>query len=553
MNPSYFQNPQLIPLPVLIEDARNGNMLIPRFQRGFVWKSKDVTELLDSISKGIPIGSLLVWRTTQFLATFPKVGGVEVPLPTEGNSPKQYLLDGQQRVSSLVAAFSPPREKGGATKENSQLEPGSIVYDLEAEVFMTRTAFTRKKSQQTPEPLPLHLLFSSGDYLEFLRKNYKKASQRKLTERADKLVQRFRESSIPVVPIITDDLSLALDAFNRVNRSGVRLNDVDMVHALSYTADFNLTARIKTQLEALDGIGWGTLDPKFFLATWRALNELEPTRPEPKATVDLLRKVPQSIEATTEALRTLAAWLWEHCSVPVPALVPYSYQIPLLAVFLKEHEQMSNVEQGRCSKWFWKASLTGILRNARDSDYAAAKASLEDFVKHGQHSDPSDYIPRNSKVSLTQGDFNFQKARVKVLILQMIQKARTGMDPSELAEFTLHMQQNADGRTCLAPIFKRRTTGNQSSSGARFLALSISEQKGFEPTQLLVFPKMRQEQMLITETCIGLLTKGKLEEFIDARSANLRVFEANFIRTQDLIPIEPGASSEEEEEEDEDE
>lgn len=49
-----------------IED---GNIKIPQFQRQFVWNKEKATKLLDSIVKGYPIGSFILWETKSRLRT----------------------------------------------------------------------------------------------------------------------------------------------------------------------------------------------------------------------------------------------------------------------------------------------------------------------------------------------------------------------------------------------------------------------------------------------------------------------------------------------------
>ena len=47
----------------LVERIAAGKIRVPRFQRTFVWKQADLLRLLDSILRGFPIGSILVWDT----------------------------------------------------------------------------------------------------------------------------------------------------------------------------------------------------------------------------------------------------------------------------------------------------------------------------------------------------------------------------------------------------------------------------------------------------------------------------------------------------------
>jgi uncharacterized protein with ParB-like and HNH nuclease domain len=49
----------------LIADLREGRLCIPEFQRGYVWRPNKAADLLDSLYRGLPVGSLLVWETSE--------------------------------------------------------------------------------------------------------------------------------------------------------------------------------------------------------------------------------------------------------------------------------------------------------------------------------------------------------------------------------------------------------------------------------------------------------------------------------------------------------
>src|SRR6266852_3774059 len=78
-----------------IDDATLGILNVPEFQRKYVWRSSKVVDLVDSLWRGYPIGTLLLWES-----------GYESPrtaLGTQG--PKLWIVDGQQRVTSLALLF----------------------------------------------------------------------------------------------------------------------------------------------------------------------------------------------------------------------------------------------------------------------------------------------------------------------------------------------------------------------------------------------------------------------------------------------------------------
>ncbi|MFD1904641.1 DUF262 domain-containing protein [Paenibacillus rhizoplanae] len=82
----------------------SGEIRIPAFQRGYVWSSEQVSYLLDSIYKGFPIGTILLWRTRERLKVERDLGNYTLPDPRK-DYPIDYVLDGQQRLTSLFSVF----------------------------------------------------------------------------------------------------------------------------------------------------------------------------------------------------------------------------------------------------------------------------------------------------------------------------------------------------------------------------------------------------------------------------------------------------------------
>src|SRR5690348_9708353 len=86
----------------LLRDVDKGLLKIPQFQREVVWELPDSVRLLDSIYRGFPIGGLVIWQTKEKLSDVRSIGLLPLPEPPEAHLPS-YLLDGQQRVTSIYA------------------------------------------------------------------------------------------------------------------------------------------------------------------------------------------------------------------------------------------------------------------------------------------------------------------------------------------------------------------------------------------------------------------------------------------------------------------
>ena len=88
----------------LLLEIRKGMIKIPKFQRQFVWKTEETAKLLDSILRGFPIGTFILWKSKTRLASVKDLGGIKLP-DTPAGEAVQYVLDGQQRLASLFVSI----------------------------------------------------------------------------------------------------------------------------------------------------------------------------------------------------------------------------------------------------------------------------------------------------------------------------------------------------------------------------------------------------------------------------------------------------------------
>jgi hypothetical protein len=134
------------PLPEKITDLSadvlDGTIRLPKFQRDFVWTRQQVLDLLDSIARGYPIGSFLLWKSTVNLASETSIAGLAVETPDDGEE-TAYLLDGCQRLSTICGALH--------WEPNGDPESfWNLVYDLEEERFLHRDDLADPSASQVP-------------------------------------------------------------------------------------------------------------------------------------------------------------------------------------------------------------------------------------------------------------------------------------------------------------------------------------------------------------------------------------------------------------------
>ena len=115
-----------------------------------MWKRKEVLRLLDSIYKGYPIGSILLWNTSEKLASERSI--TDLNISTEDvYYPTNYILDGQQRLSSLCGALY----WQGSNRESIW----NVAFDLDREEFIYPGEDVKI------EYFPLNKLLNTSDFI----------------------------------------------------------------------------------------------------------------------------------------------------------------------------------------------------------------------------------------------------------------------------------------------------------------------------------------------------------------------------------------------------
>jgi hypothetical protein len=114
---------QYISIRKLVDKVADGELTLPEMQRRYVWTSIKVRDLLDSLYRGYPSGTILVWETDD-PGNFRKLqvdGAKSSPFSTS-----LLLLDGQQRITSLSAIIN-----GQPILVRNKRRPIEILFNLE--------------------------------------------------------------------------------------------------------------------------------------------------------------------------------------------------------------------------------------------------------------------------------------------------------------------------------------------------------------------------------------------------------------------------------------
>ncbi|MFI1836072.1 DUF262 domain-containing protein [Streptomyces olivaceoviridis] len=228
-----------------IEDLLQGKVVIPSIQRDFVWMRPDVRDLFDSLYRGYPVGALLLWKTN---LTVPFKTAAVVQADKSAHQPL-YLLDGQQRLTSLAWVYRPESKADGRFID--------LRFDVRTEEFVNPSAI------QSKDPLLFRvstLLQENVQYHEVLKAagiDYSAPQFGAWMQRLQK-VHDIRKQEIAVITYESDDYEEVAELFARLNKGGRRLSKGDLVYSA-------IASRWSDGLDTMDAFHQELQDSNFAL------------------------------------------------------------------------------------------------------------------------------------------------------------------------------------------------------------------------------------------------------------------------------------------------
>jgi hypothetical protein len=335
-----------------IEKLLDGTVRIPGFQRPFVWEPSRAALLMDSLYKGYPIGSLLLWRTKSRLKTERELGVFELPPPDE-DYPVDYVLDGQQRLTSIFSTFQTTLEPD--TSDADVWLP--LYYDFSAQEDAQDSQFVAlNDSDFDPE---VH--FPLSVFLDPVA--FSKAASSLSEDRHEEIVnvqQKFLEAMIPVQTFESEDRASVAIVFERVNRMGIELDIFQLLTAWTWSDEFDLQAKFTELGEEFADFGFEEVgsDPGLMLRCAAAVLKREPT---PAALVELNgAEVRDAFELIADSIRLAIDFVRTNFHVQHVGLLPYSSMlIPLTAYFsVRPSDPLTDTERAVLSRWFWRSCFS---------------------------------------------------------------------------------------------------------------------------------------------------------------------------------------------------
>lgn len=210
---NYSVNQHLI--ETLISWIKTGEIAIPEIQRPFVWKAAKVRDLIDSLYKGYPVGYIITWRN-------PNVK-LKNGVTSDG---KRILIDGQQRVTALMAAVLKQRVLTKNYKEKKIV----ISFHPIEEKFEVRSAAIKKDKTWIHDISDI----VSGDKGTLAAFNeYKKLNPEVDETQLEEAIENLKnivKRQIGIIELGSDlEIDTVTEIFIRINSKGVPLSNADFV------------------------------------------------------------------------------------------------------------------------------------------------------------------------------------------------------------------------------------------------------------------------------------------------------------------------------------
>lgn len=377
----------------LLSLVHEGDLALPDFQRDFVWDPSETEELLESISRSFPAGSLLFmpWRDDVFSPR--AIQGA----PELNGAPNRLILDGQQRLSSLYQACYGE----GEYRYFIALGPLMADEDVEEAIFYRHRnrcgKYSTVEQQADLLVMPLGALFGSGGGFHAWSERIAKHRPEK-DEELDQLRATLRETyeahiepiedyRFPVVILApSTSLEAVCSIFETLNRTGIRLSVFDLLAARFFAKKLDL--RLKWEQSVADT----PIIEQFEIDRYYLLQSIALRAKGSVKRGDVLQLSVEDVETHWDSVvggyRAALEMLRDECGVRARKWLPYGYLLVPLAALWRDVIEVAGPASGanrdRLKTWFWCSGISASYDRAANTQAARDYSELKRWIAGGE-------------------------------------------------------------------------------------------------------------------------------------------------------------------------
>lgn len=413
----------------LFLEIDSGQIKLPMFQREFVWDKEQSAKLIDSIIKGYPIGTFILWKTKDTLRSVKDIGNHKLPDTPKGDY-AQYILDGQQRITSLYAI----RKGIRITKDKKEIDYKDIYVNLDYDPLTDEQIVT---SQQEGDKIyvSVHDLLTS-DALDFIEDIGKEKAKKFQEYKTNLTTYDFATITIKDYPI-----EIACDVFARINTGGKPLTLFEIMVAMTYdeARGFDLSLKYEELIYGSDEVSKSLVRAKF--ETIPAATVLQAVAAIAVGSIrakDILKigreKFITNWDPMVSSMFSAVDFIRTTLHVPVSQLLPYSsLLVPLTYFFFKNGNKRPTESQSKLLKqFFYWVGLNSRYSGATETKIAEDLKKMVKILKESKPKYSSDELTISAE-DIVYTSFSAGNSYIKtILCLFASQKPRNLDDDSDV-------------------------------------------------------------------------------------------------------------------------
>lgn len=344
----------------IVKQAVSKNVDIPEFQREFVWDPEQVKRLAESLYRDYPIGSFLLWDSSEY----------HEAKTAQGAQASLWIVDGQQRTTALCLLLGQkPYGWADAESWNEALERYDVMVNLLPDEGDDQLEFALPNPIRRKDPRWISvrkvLSVEKDEDLTSLAEQIEKDISRDSSEQAREFfgkvlarlyrLWKIRERDIPIIKI-THGVEDVAEIFARLNQEGTRVKEADVVLALAAVRNPGWVREEYLPFRNdLADKGWD-LDAGVFVRTMTGIGKGRARLKEvPKDFWNSLKDVwKQSCETIENVLKRLAEY-----GIASGELLPSANSLIPLFVLRHRWKSSTNYEFSKAFHWFLLANRDG--------------------------------------------------------------------------------------------------------------------------------------------------------------------------------------------------
>lgn len=402
----------------LISNIEQGLIKIPQFQRKFVWTLEQTANLLDSIIKGYPIGTFILWETNERLRSVRNIGNINLPETPDGHF-VQYVLDGQQRMTSLYVSMKGAKisDEGGNITDYSQI---FVDFTAKPDEPIVITDISEKKAEDIIR------------FTDLLTGGYALAAKYpKYLNKLDEYSTTFKTYMFSGIKVTNAPIDIATEIFTRINVGGKPLSVFEIMVAKTFDAkrNFDLSEKYDELIERLEQVDYETVSSSTVL---QAISVCLVKECAKKHILKLDRdSFIGAWDDVISAFESAVDYFRSFYRIPVSQLLPYdALLVPFTYFFYKHKDKPLGDMQKYLQDFFWRVVLTSRYSNSLETKLGQDIKRVDLILAGSQptYDEPADV---SSEAIKTNGWFATGTAYIKgMLSLFAYQQPKSFIDNS---------------------------------------------------------------------------------------------------------------------------